>query len=219
MGRERGRAAMPYISVSALSHEGLVRDHNEDSLVIGPWTLCATVTESPQTLLFPLGTPPRATIGNSTFALGSRGNQPFQPNLLLCGQRPGASGLEGCILWAGLAPGSVVLSDASGLAVHRSPIPDDSSLEGRVFHVQAVGRDPINGRIHRLYELSEGLQIRVGSSIADSERRLILATLDQLEGDKKRTAEVLGISLKTLYNRLNVYAAADRTKDPGSSFP
>ncbi len=23
----------------------------------GPWTLCATVTESPQTLFFPLGTP------------------------------------------------------------------------------------------------------------------------------------------------------------------
>jgi DNA-binding NtrC family response regulator len=63
------------------------------------------------------------------------------------------------------------------------------------------------------------LQIRVGSSIADAERRLILATLDQLEGDKKRTAEVLGISLKTLYNRLNVYAAADATKDAGSSFP
>ncbi|WP_354640105.1 PP2C family protein-serine/threonine phosphatase [Kitasatospora camelliae] len=48
---------MPYIAVSALSHPGLLRDHNEDSLVIGPWTLCATVTENPQTLLFPLGTP------------------------------------------------------------------------------------------------------------------------------------------------------------------
>ncbi|MBZ9638822.1 PP2C family serine/threonine-protein phosphatase [Streptomyces sp. PSKA30] len=48
---------MPYVAVSALSHPGLLRDRNEDSLVIGPWTLCATVTESPQTLVFPLGTP------------------------------------------------------------------------------------------------------------------------------------------------------------------
>ncbi len=48
---------MPYVAVSALSHPGLLRDRNEDSLVIGPWTLCATVTESPQTLLFALGTP------------------------------------------------------------------------------------------------------------------------------------------------------------------
>ena len=52
------------------------------------------------------------------------------------------------------------------------------------------------------------LQVRVGSTIADAERRLILATLEQLEGDKKRAAETLGISLKTLYNRLNVYEAA-----------
>ncbi|MFI6058732.1 PP2C family protein-serine/threonine phosphatase [Streptomyces sp. NPDC051286] len=48
---------MSYIAVTALSHTGLIRDHNEDSLVVGPWTLCGTVTENPQTLLFPLGTP------------------------------------------------------------------------------------------------------------------------------------------------------------------
>ncbi|MBT2449863.1 serine/threonine-protein phosphatase [Streptomyces sp. ISL-43] len=48
---------MAYIAVTALSHVGLVRDHNEDSLVIGPWTLCGTTTLSPQTLLFPLGRP------------------------------------------------------------------------------------------------------------------------------------------------------------------
>ncbi|MER6122984.1 PP2C family serine/threonine-protein phosphatase [Streptomyces sp. NPDC001795] len=48
---------MSYVAVSALSHPGLVRDKNEDSLVVGPWTLCATVTENPQTLVFPLGTP------------------------------------------------------------------------------------------------------------------------------------------------------------------
>ncbi|MFJ5266315.1 PP2C family protein-serine/threonine phosphatase [Streptomyces sp. NPDC088387] len=45
------------VAVSALSHPGLLRDRNEDSLVVGPWTLCATVTESPQTLFFPLATP------------------------------------------------------------------------------------------------------------------------------------------------------------------
>jgi serine/threonine protein phosphatase PrpC len=48
---------MRYATVSALSHPGLLRERNEDSLVAGPWTLCATVTESPQTLVFPLGTP------------------------------------------------------------------------------------------------------------------------------------------------------------------
>ena len=52
------------------------------------------------------------------------------------------------------------------------------------------------------------LHLKVGTSLDDAERRLILATLDQYEGDKKTTAEVLGISLKTLYNRLNQYAQA-----------
>jgi len=48
---------MTFIAVSGLSHVGLVRDGNEDSLVVGPWTLCSTETESPQTLVFPLRTP------------------------------------------------------------------------------------------------------------------------------------------------------------------
>jgi serine/threonine protein phosphatase PrpC len=46
-----------YSVVTALSHAGLVRDHNEDSLVIGQWTLCAAETETPQTLVFPIASP------------------------------------------------------------------------------------------------------------------------------------------------------------------
>ena len=48
---------MQYVAVSALTHEGLVREHNEDSMVVGPWTTCATVTHTPGTLFFPLGDP------------------------------------------------------------------------------------------------------------------------------------------------------------------
>ena len=46
-----------YSVVTALSHSGLVRDHNEDSLVIGQWTLCAAETDTPQTLVFPIASP------------------------------------------------------------------------------------------------------------------------------------------------------------------
>jgi DNA-binding NtrC family response regulator len=49
------------------------------------------------------------------------------------------------------------------------------------------------------------LMTRVGTPIAEMERRLILATLEHCAGDKKKAADVLKISLKTLYNRLNEY--------------
>jgi DNA-binding NtrC family response regulator len=45
-----------------------------------------------------------------------------------------------------------------------------------------------------------------GGSLEASERRLIFATLERYGGDKKKAAEILGISLKTLYNRLHLYA-------------
>jgi DNA-binding NtrC family response regulator len=48
--------------------------------------------------------------------------------------------------------------------------------------------------------------IGVGMPLVEVERRMILATLEHCGGDKKQAAQVLGISLKTLYNRLNVYA-------------
>ena len=47
---------------------------------------------------------------------------------------------------------------------------------------------------------------QVGGSLDDAERQLILATLERCGGDKKRAAEILGVSLKTLYNRLHLYA-------------
>jgi DNA-binding NtrC family response regulator len=49
--------------------------------------------------------------------------------------------------------------------------------------------------------------MQVGMSLADIERHFILATLEHFGGDKRKAAEVLGISLKTIYNRLNNYSA------------
>jgi transcriptional regulator with PAS, ATPase and Fis domain len=50
------------------------------------------------------------------------------------------------------------------------------------------------------------LEIRVGSRIHDMERSLIEATLDYFQGNKRRAADALGCSLKTLYNKLNGYS-------------
>jgi DNA-binding NtrC family response regulator len=51
--------------------------------------------------------------------------------------------------------------------------------------------------------------IEAGRSIRDVERELIELTLAHFDGDKKAAAETLGISLNTLYNRLNAYRDPD----------
>ena len=58
------------------------------------------------------------------------------------------------------------------------------------------------------------LRVKVGSRLADVERRLIVATLEALGGNKGKAAEVLGISLKTLYNRLNMYQGHGHNERP-----
>ena len=61
------------------------------------------------------------------------------------------------------------------------------------------------GRSSGPAELGTTLTVRVGSSAAEVEQRLILATLEACGGNKQRAAEVLGVSLKTIYNRLTAY--------------
>ena len=58
----------------------------------------------------------------------------------------------------------------------------------------------------RVIYIIPGPMSRTALGSAEVERRMILATLEHCGGDKKQAAQVLGISLKTLYNRLNVYA-------------
>jgi DNA-binding NtrC family response regulator len=49
------------------------------------------------------------------------------------------------------------------------------------------------------------VRIAVGDSLADVERRLISKTLVFARGNKKKTAELLKLSLKTIYNKIKEY--------------
>ncbi len=49
------------------------------------------------------------------------------------------------------------------------------------------------------------LNFAVGTALADAQRQLIMATLRHFSGNKRLTASALGISVKTLYNRLKDY--------------
>ena len=51
--------------------------------------------------------------------------------------------------------------------------------------------------------------VDVAGSLDEAERQHILATLENCAGIKRKAAEILGISLKTLYNRLHLYQATE----------
>ena len=51
------------------------------------------------------------------------------------------------------------------------------------------------------------MQIPVGTTIEQAERELIELTLKHTRNNKTRAAEILGISLKTLFNKLKEYGA------------
>jgi DNA-binding NtrC family response regulator len=81
--------------------------------------------------------------------------------------------------------------------VERAFILADQSLELAPLIQHCAARDA--GQPDRL-------DIRVGTPIHDVERSLIEATLDYFQGNKRRAADALGCSLKTLYNKLNGYS-------------
>jgi DNA-binding NtrC family response regulator len=58
--------------------------------------------------------------------------------------------------------------------------------------------------------ISEGNTVRVGvgTTVEDAERMLILKTLESTHNNKTRAADILGISLKTLHNKLKEYGGA-----------
>jgi DNA-binding NtrC family response regulator len=60
------------------------------------------------------------------------------------------------------------------------------------------------------------LSLQPGMTVDEAEERLILMTLDHTRDNKTRAAEILGISLKTLHNKLNKFrgrAAGTRAED------
>ena len=59
----------------------------------------------------------------------------------------------------------------------------------------------VRGRSQR----GTGLELTVGMTVAEAERRLIEATLRHTGGDKPRAAAMLGIGLRTLYRKLDEY--------------
>ena len=58
-------------------------------------------------------------------------------------------------------------------------------------------------------QAAPSITVSVGTTLAEAERQITLATLEHMGRHKEKTAATLGISLKTLYNRLKEYSTVD----------
>ena len=84
-------------------------------------------------------------------------------------------------------------------AIHRAFIMSDP--KGKVITLP----DNLESPFSRVNKQSQANQVSAGQTIEEVEKELIHATLDKVQGNKTLAAQMLGISTKTLYNRLNAY--------------
>jgi DNA-binding NtrC family response regulator len=155
--------------------------------------------------VFPVALPPLRSRGNDVELLAER----FLADLNALGRtQKRLSALARMMLKQHTWPGNVrELKNC----IERAYILGDAVLELAPLIPGAVARpaDPISD--------TERLNIRVGSRIHDMERSLIEATLDYFKGNKRRAADTLGCSLKTLYNKLNGYSQSQECADTQSA--
>jgi DNA-binding NtrC family response regulator len=88
-------------------------------------------------------------------------------------------------------------------AVRRAAALADGPAIGATVVTSVLGRPPASSRMRR--KKAPVVRVAVGDSLANVERRLILNTLKFARGNKKKTAELLKLSLKTIYNKIKEY--------------
>lgn len=99
-------------------------------------------------------------------------------------------------------PGNVrelenVIHRALLIADGREIQPADLMIEATPGAIQPMDRE----------EDKSGINLPIGTTVREMEEILIFRTLDEVNGNRTRAAELLGISIRTLRNKLNEYAA------------
>ncbi|WP_345813295.1 sigma-54 dependent transcriptional regulator [Paraburkholderia sp. PREW-6R] len=68
-------------------------------------------------------------------------------------------------------------------------------------------------RVKKAVTQGDAMSVWIGTPLADAQKQIILGTLKHCGGDKRRAAKALGVSLKTLYNRLSAYGGDEGAEE------
>jgi DNA-binding NtrC family response regulator len=82
-------------------------------------------------------------------------------------------------------------------AIYRAFILAEATIE--------IEHPRLASRTKKALTQGDAMTIWVGTPLAEAQKQIILGTLKFCDGDKRRAANALGVSLKTLYNRLGSY--------------
>ena len=108
---------------------------------------------------------------------------------------------------------AVLLASGVEIGVEAIRSPDGARMEGTVAVPRST--DPAARAAQTAEAVTRAL---VGRTVAEVERDLILDTLDHCLGNRTHAAKILGISIRTLRNKLNEYEAEGiDVPDPGTS--
>ncbi len=98
--------------------------------------------------------------------------------------------LERAVILAG--EGSIELKNLPAFLQNRAAV-----VPGAAPAAPAPAEDP------------DGVKFQIGTTVEEAEKGLILRTLEHTRNNKTRAAEILGISLKTLHNKLKEYGSKE----------
>ncbi len=96
---------------------------------------------------------------------------------------------------------AVLLSQGTEITPEAIRLPDGARLEPR--HSSSPENDPVTVATEAAAVTTRAL---VGRTVSDVERDLILDTLDHCLGNRTHAANILGISIRTLRNKLREYS-------------
>src|SRR5216683_3126181 len=106
---------------------------------------------------------------------------------------------------------AVILAGSGMLAVEHLPPhfgePGFAPPPTRVAHGDGLAARTVqSSEVQRYLDESNSVRVEVGTTVDEAERQLILKTLHSTHNNKTKAAEILGISSKTLQNKLKEYS-------------